>query len=125
MADPTDKNILIAELAAARNELGGYTTALRHDLDFSAKLKRGVRMHPAVWFGGAALFGLLLSRISPTRRKPSAPTSFFRSQKTAQAGKAAFALTALKFGLDFAKPVLLRWLKDRYLGGNASVKARR
>ena len=55
MADPTDKKILIAELAAARNELGGYTTALRHDLDFSAKLKRDVWTHPTVWFGGAAV----------------------------------------------------------------------
>lgn len=124
MADSTDKKILIAELAVARGELAGYTAALRHDLDFGARLKRGVRIHPAAWFSGAALLGLMLSRISLGRGKAAVKRSAFRSEKTTPAGKAAFALTALKFGLDFAKPALLRWLKDRYLGGQANGKAR-
>ena len=122
MADSTDKKILTAELAAARSELVGYTTALRHDLDFGARLKRGVRTHPGVWFSGAALLGLLLSRVSPARRKVVVKRPAFRSPETATAGKAAFALTALKFALDFAKPALLRWFKDRYLSSARGSK---
>ncbi|MEO7318691.1 MAG: hypothetical protein ABIZ56_06860 [Chthoniobacteraceae bacterium] len=122
MANPTDKKTLIAELAAARGELRGYTTALRHDLDFGARLKRSVRSHPAVWFGGAAVLGLLLSRISPGRRKAAVPSSILRSPKTAQAGKAAFALTALKFAFDFARPALLRWIKERYMSPSRGAR---
>ena len=116
MANSTDKETLIAELAVARGELGGYTAALRHDLDLGARLKRAFRAHPATWFGGAALLGLLLSKALPRWRKEDIKRPAFREKKTAAAGKAAFALTALKFGLDFAKPVLLRWFKDHYLG---------
>lgn len=124
MAAPTDKKILIAELAAARGELRGYTTALRHDLDFGARLKRGVRTHPAAWFGGAAALGLLLSRLSPAHRKHALKVPTSHAKIPAHAGKAAFALTALKLGLDFAKPALLRWFKDRYLGGRKTAGTR-
>lgn len=115
MANSPDREELIAELAASRAALTGYTAALRHDFDFGAKLKRSFRAYPAVWLGGAALLGLLLSRLGSARRKLVARGPAIRPETAAKAGKAAFALTALKFGLDFAKPALLRWVKDRYL----------
>ena len=122
MANATDKETLIDELAVARGELGGYTAALRHDLDIGARLKRAFRAHPAMWFGGAALLGLLLSRAIPRREKVVIKRPVFRAKETAAAGKAAFALTALKFGLDFAKPVLLGWFKDRYFSRSRGAR---
>ena len=122
MANATDKETLIDELAVARGELGGYTAALRHDLDIGARLKRTFRSHPATWFGGAALLGLLLSKALPRRGKVVIKRPAFSSKETAAAGKAAFALTALKFGLDFAKPVLLRWFRDRYLSRSRDAR---
>lgn len=121
MANSTDKKILIAELAAARGELHGCTTALRHDLDFGARLKRGILTHRGIWFGGAAVLGLLLSRLPFVRRKHSVKVPSFRAKKDAPTGQTAFALTALKLGLDFAKPALLRWFKDRYLNAPRGV----
>ena len=115
MANLPDRKELIAELAASRAALSGYSTALRHDFDFGAKLKRNFRVHPAAWIGGAALLGLLLSKLLPARRKVVIHGPAMGSQPAANAGKAAIALTALKFALDFAKPALLRWLTDRYV----------
>lgn len=117
MANPPDRKALIAELAASRAALTGYTTALRHDVAFGAKLKRSFHANRTAWLGGAAVFGLLLSRLPGSRRKVviHAPA--------AGAGKAAFALTALKVGLDFAKPALLRWLKDRWLSRSGARPA--
>lgn len=115
MAHSPDRKELIAELAASRAALTGYTTALRHDFDFGAKLKRSIRAYPAVWFGGAALLGLLLSRLGSARGKVVTRGPAIRPETAAKAGKAAIALTVLKFGLDFAKPALLRWVTDRYL----------
>jgi len=115
MAESTDRKTLIAELANARDTLTGYTAALRHDMDFGANLKRRVRGNPTAWFGGAALFGLLLSRIPPLRRKPVVRGPIFARGQAEQAGKVAFGLTILKFVLDFARPTLLRWVKERYL----------
>ena len=122
MANRTDKKTLIAELAVARGELGACTAALRLDLDLGARLKRAFRAHPATWIGGAAVLGLLLTRAIPRREKVVIERPAFRSKETAAAGTAAFALTALKFGLDFAKPVLLRWFRDRYLGRSRDAR---
>jgi hypothetical protein len=93
----------------------GYVTALRHDLDFGAKLKRGVRNNPLAWYAAAGLIGLLLSKIPPLRQKVVVKGPKLRSEAPQEAGKAAIAVTVLKFVLDFAKPALLRWLKDRFL----------
>jgi hypothetical protein len=122
MAIPDRKKTLIQELTESRQELVGYGQALRHDLDFGAKVKRGVRENPAAWFGGAALLGLVLSRLSPARKKLVVKGPTFRGDQTKQAGKAALLLTVLKFGLDLAKPSLMAWIRDRALGSTAATR---
>lgn len=118
MADPTDKKELSAELAAARSRMTGYVGALRHDLDFGARLKRGVARNPVAWYAGAAVIGLLISRIPPARRKVVVKASVFKkNDNTEKAGKAAVLLAALKFGLDFAKPALVAWARQRFFSG--------
>lgn len=123
MAHSAHKQTLIADLANARTELVGYGQALSHDLDVGAKLKRGLRENPAAWFGGAAVLGLLLSRITAPRRKVIVKSAGFRRSQTEQAGKAAFALTALKFGFDLVKPALFAWVKNRAFARQGSSKA--
>lgn len=113
MADATRKQNLIADLASARTELVGYGQALKHDLDIGARVKRGVRSHPTAWFGGAALLGLLLSKIPRSRRKVLVKGQSLRQRDIQNSGKAALALTVLKFALNFAKPALLKWVNGR------------
>lgn len=122
MAHAAEKQTLTAELAAAREELTGYTSALRRDCDFSSRLKAGVRRSPAAWYGGAALLGLLLSRLPARRQKVVVKGNLFRSRQaeTAQnAGKAAFGLAALKIVIDLARPAIMAWVKDRYFRGRS------
>lgn len=117
MANSPDREALIAELAASRAALTGYTTALRADVALGAKLKRSFQANRTVWLGGAAVLGLLLSKVSSTRRKVviHAPV--------AEAAKAGLVLSALKFGLNFAKPALFGWMKDRWLSRSAKHPA--
>jgi hypothetical protein len=113
MAEDTRKQTLIAELAAARNRLEGYTRALHSDLNVGAHLKSGFARNPVTWVGGAALLGLLLSKIPPARRKVVVKGPTLRGNQAEKAGKAAMLVTLLKFGLDFAKPALLRWANQK------------
>ena len=122
MATTNDREELKSELAAARGAVSVYATALRRDLDFGAKLKRSVQANPAAWFASAVLLGLLLSRIPPTRRKVVVKGPKLRSDAPKEAGKAAIALTLVKFALDSAKPALFRWLRNRYLGGSRASR---
>ncbi len=126
MAYPARKEVLIADLATARTELAGYGQALARDLDVGARVKRGVRTHPAGWFGGAALLGLLLSKLPPLRRKVVVTPSLFRREPARGAGKAALIVTLAKLALDLAKPALTAWIKRRLFSGEtAAPKLRR
>lgn len=115
MADEPRKQSLIAELAMARSQLAAHSLGVRRAASISERLKHGVRDHLAVWFGSAMVVGLLLSRVVRPRRKVVVKGA--RKAQVEKAGAAAFALTLLKFGLDFAKPAMLSWFKDRLLSG--------
>jgi hypothetical protein len=120
MAAPADHKKLKGDLASSREALTTYVGALRQDVDFGAKLKRAVQNNPFAWYAAAAMLGLLLSRIPPVARRRVVAVKKSRRDSPGEAGYAAVALTALKFALDFAKPALLRWFKDRYLGTRLS-----
>jgi hypothetical protein len=115
MAAAVDPKTLSAELASSREAISSYATALRQDFDIGAKLKRGFRQYPFGWYAAAGLLGLLLSKLPPRRRDVVSKRSPRLHEGPKTAGKAALAMTILKLALDFAKPALLRWIKDRYL----------
>ena len=123
MADESHKQTLITELESARTHIGGYVTALRHDLNVGARLKSGVARNPVIWFGGAAVMGLLLARILTSRRKVVLKGSAVGKDQVEKVGKAAFALTVLKFALDFAKPALVSWVRTQVTERRATRSA--
>ncbi len=125
MADSIHQKEIAAELAATRNQISGYVTALQRDLDFGSRLKRGVIRNPAAWFGGAAVLGLLLSRIPASRQKVILRGSSVRYSEAQKAGRAGLVLSALKIGLDFAKPALLSWAKSRIFNGASARPSKR
>ena len=135
MAEDAEHKELRSELARARAALAIYGSAIRHDLDFGAKIKRGVTSNPIGWFGAATFLGFLLSAISPMGRKRKVRAEILPSGKREKAAgqgiKAAIGLAVLKFALDLAKPAMLGWFKKNYLeqrrepGSDARVRERR
>ena len=120
MADQTRKRSLSTELNTARSHLRGYVTALRHDLNVGARLKSGFAHHPVAWFGAAGLIGLLLSRFPASRRKTVVKGPVAWNGQAEKAGKAALALTVLKFGLAIAKPSIIGLVTKKILNRPAS-----
>jgi hypothetical protein len=117
MADPAKKQSLIRELQEARGQVAGNITGLKQDLSIGNRFRRSVRENPLVWYGGAALVGLLLAKIPPMGKKVVVPQPIFaREQK---AGKAAAILGAIKIALDLGRPLIMNWLKERAKHGPA------
>ena len=112
MAEDQRKAELTAELARARSRIGANLGALRHDLDFPARVKALVLKHPAAWIGGATLLGVLLAR-RPARRKKSVAGRGGAEAKIAGAGKTGLLLGALKLAFDLARPALAKWAGRR------------
>lgn len=122
MAAPVDREKLKADLTSSREATTAYVAALRHDLDLGARLKQGVLNNPLAWYAAAGLLGLLLSRVPPMGRKVVVKGPRLRADATEKTGKAAMAVAIAKFAIDFAKPALLRWLKNRLLKPAASPR---
>ena len=119
MADPAKKESLIAALREARGQVAGKIGELRHDFSISERFRRSVRNHPTAWHAGAAVVGLILSRIPSMGKKVVVPQPVYFGGDAKKAGKAAFALGALKILIDLGKPFASMWLKDRLKHGPA------
>lgn len=115
MAPTVDCKRVRTELESSRDAMTAYAAALRHDLDLGSKLKRGVRNHPLGWYAAAGVLGLLLSKIPPLHRRVVVKGPKLPGNAPEEAGLIALGIPVLKFALDFAKPALLRWFKDRFL----------
>ena len=120
MAEHPCKQSLTTELETARSHLADYVMALRHDLNVGERLKSGFARNRVAWFGAAGVIGLLLSKLLSSRRKVIVKGPATWSYQAEKAGKAAFALTALKFGLAIAKPAIMGLVTKKILNRPAS-----
>ena len=125
-----EKAALIAEIEAAREKIAGTGASLksagesvRRTFDIPSRAKESFAEHRPAWLGGAALVGLLLSKL-PARQK-----TVFVEAATGAAGFASGKLGALwgvaKFAGGLAKPFLsdmaAKWVASRM--ENAATKS--
>ena len=125
MAEQPRKQSLTTEIETARAHLAACVSVLRKDLDVGTRVKARVARNPVAWFSGAAIVGLLLSMIPGSRRKVVVRESAGWNHQAEKAGKAALLLTALKFGLNFAKPAIVTWVKKKVLDREGAKKVSR
>lgn len=125
MADQALKQSLVNDLAVARSQIGVNKAELREDLAIGRKLKRQLKRNPVPWFAGAAVFGLLLSKLAPMRRKVVVKPPKLKSPKAEDMGKAGIAVALLNFGLQLAKPTLLKLLRERFTSAFSAGPARK
>ena len=118
MKQPDDKASILAEITAARARLTAAAEELRatgegvkRSLDVPGRIGESFRKHRPAWLGGAALFGLLLSKL-PTRKK-----TVYVDRKTgeqyANGSRASFAWSAVKTVAGLAKPLITQLAGSR------------
>jgi hypothetical protein len=107
-----DKAALLAELAAARTRLSETGSVLRQKLDLPARAREGFSRHRSVWLGGAALLGLILSKLPPRRR------TVFVEKTTGKAlgaaGKLGLVWSAAKLAFDVARPFVYEFASKNF-----------
>jgi len=108
----------------ARSQMGVSKNDLREDLAVGRKLKAKLRSNPVPWFAGAAVVGLLLSKLGPRRKKIEVKGPKIGKTEAKDMGKAGIAVAVLNFALQLAKPTLLRLIQDRFLGSFGSRNRR-
>jgi hypothetical protein len=118
MAGDPDKAQLIAELAAAWEQLAQagraleeQGAALKAKLDLPKRVAASYRAHKPAWLAGAALLGLVLSRL-PARKKV-VYVERSTGETLGPAGKAGKTWRILKFVTNLAKPMIVAVVGQR------------
>jgi len=128
MADQR-KAELIAELDRARARASANSQALRTDVAVGPQLRRIFQRNRTAFLGGAALFGLLLSKIPPRTKKVKVKVKAWpwsRDQEQMKtAGKAGILFALLKLALDLGKPSMVAWVTSKISGAGAGARAGR
>lgn len=96
---------LLSRSDSARFALGQSLRTLRRKADVPSLVKAQLRAHPAIWFCGAALGGIILARL--LRRPAAAPAP---ARTTPSRGLKFLAMQAL---FSAAKPALQSWLTEQ------------
>jgi hypothetical protein len=135
MADADRKRELIAQIDRARSRAAANKAELEQDLrisdrvdEVSDKLKHGLKENVdhnrGIWLGGAALFGLLISKIPPRTKvlikDPRGPKMEKAAKEAKQAGKAGLLMAALTWAFGLVRPMLISWATrqaQQYLAG--------
>jgi hypothetical protein len=117
------KEELRAELAAARREFTGSWTALKSDADVPRRVRESVRDRKAVWIGGAAVLGFVLSMMRGRRRKVLVDAKSRKKLETRQ--KAGLLMVLVKLALGILKPTLTAYATKKLADfASESVEAR-
>src|SRR6266853_2225488 len=113
MAQESRKTELIAELARARQTMSSNLGALRHDLNFVARIEAAFRRHRVAWLTGAALLGFILAKLPPRTKKVVVDRKGRAGGAEKTFLEAGLLVTILKFAFDIARPALTKWLRHR------------
>jgi len=118
MASESEKQALIARLAASRADLGRDVAIVRHRLDVPARVKQSVMSKPLAWFGGSLGAGLVASFLLKGRKSPP------KQEKVVRRSLWSLALGGL---FTLARPALQTWatneLRKRFvIPGNDNVR---
>ena len=122
MADGDDqKSALIAQLAAQRARLSRHAESVKESVDVGARVKASFTGNRAVWLAGAALTGVVLSRLRPRRT-----VQIKGGNATAKAVvSAGLLLPVVKLTFDLARPALVSMLTARIADFAARKEPRR
>jgi hypothetical protein len=114
MAESEEKLALAAQLERSRAKIARHVTAVRQDLDVPKHLKRSFTDHKPAYIGGAALVGLLLSKLPPRKKKVYVDKKEKGAVKDVkEVEKAGFWIIVLQFLFSALKPALTSLLANQ------------
>lgn len=124
MADSAKKRELIAKIDRARSKATAFQRELKEDLKIGdrvhevgdqvkSELKDSVDQHRGIWLGGAALVGLLISKIPPRTKVIMGGGSSKKAAEAKKVGATGLLVAALGWVFSLVRPMLISWGRKR------------
>ena len=103
---------LVTQLARARASLDRSAAQVRDAVDIPRRIRRSVGQNLFVWLGGAALIGVVISKL-PRRTKKVYVDADGKRIASSGVAKTGMLLAAAKVAFDFARPTLMKMAAER------------
>ena len=102
------------QIARSREEIGHRLSRVREEADVGRKIRRSVRREPVPWIIGAIAVGLIITGIV-TRNKKVVVDIARKGTKTKSALlETGFLLGALRIAATLLKPVVVKFVQQRF-----------
>jgi hypothetical protein len=107
---------LTQQIARSREDVTLRLNRVREEADLPKKIRRSVRREPVPWIVGAIAVGLIITGIV-TRKKKVVIDASGRGTKTKTALlETGFVLGALRIAASLLKPVVTKFVEDKFRG---------
>jgi hypothetical protein len=125
MAEKSESiNELKAEIARSREQVARDLRGLRYELDFPAKFRRSFRKQTGSWISAAAAVGALIA-LAPMRKKKVYVDAKSRRKTDKKLLETGLWLAAMKLAANLARPVIMEFVKNRFLYSGETSRGRK
>jgi hypothetical protein len=121
-SESTDE--LKAQIAGSRERLARELRGLRYELDFPAKFRRSFRKQTGSWISAATAVGAVIA-LAPMRKKKVYVNARGRRKRDKKLMETGVALAAMKLVGNLARPVIVEFVKNRFLDSGGRSRGRR
>jgi hypothetical protein len=121
-SESTDE--LKAQIAGSRERLARELRGLRYELDFPAKFRRSFRKQTGSWISAATAVGAVIA-LAPMRKKKVYVDARGRRKRGKKLMETGVALAAMKLVGNLARPVIVEFVKNRFLDSGGRSRGRR
>jgi hypothetical protein len=114
---------LKAQIAGSRERLARELRGLQYELDFSAKFRRSFRKQTGSWISAATAVGAVIA-LAPMRKKKIYVDARGRRKRDKKLMETGVALAAIKLVGNLARPVIVEFVKNRFVDSGGQSRRR-
>ena len=121
-SESTDE--LKAQIAGSRERLARELRGLRYEFDFPAKFRRSFRKQTGSWISAATAVGTVIA-LAPMRKKKVYVDARGRRKSDKKLMETGVVFAAMKLVGNLARPVIVEFVKNRFLDSGGRSRGRR
>ena len=107
---------LTQQIARSREDITLRLNRVREEADLGKKIRRSVRREPVPWIVGAIAVGLIITAVVTRKKKVVVNTTRHGTKTKGALLEAGFVLGALRIAATLLKPVVMKFVEDKFRG---------
>lgn len=105
---------LKTQIARSREDIARRLNRVREEVDLPKKIRRSIRRQPVPWIVGAIAVGLIITGIVTRKKKVIVDATRRGAKGKSTLLEAGFVLGALRIAASLLKPVVMKFVEQKF-----------